>query len=175
VALSLLEQRVLAAALRANGADDRLARAFVAIRQLRLAESAQDTQAEQNQEQRDGSAEYAAYRFALAAGQTQLQSWPDRLLASYAGERAPEPGDGAPALGDYILNEHPALLGAGIGMLLDAAARPWRDRMAQGATPFDILAAALPVSAGERDALVAQAKARFGYDELAARAEAARR
>jgi hypothetical protein len=71
--------------------------------------------------------------------------------------------------------ERPGLTGAAIGLLLDAAAVPWRGQMAQGATPFDILAAAYPVAAGERDALVAQAKARFGYDELAARAEAARR
>ena len=47
--------------------------------------------------------------------------------------------------------------------------------MAQGTTPFDILASAFPVNAGERDVLVAQAKARFGYDQLAARATAARR
>ena len=174
-ALSLLEQRILAAALRANGTDDRLAREFVALRQLRLASSPYDTQGEQNQEQRDGTAEYAAYRFALAAGQTQLQSWPERLLAGYAGERAPEPGSGVTPIGDYMREERPALTGAAIGLLLDAAALPWRGQMAQGTTPFDILAAAFPVEAGERDALVAQAKARFGYDELAARAEAARR
>ena len=47
--------------------------------------------------------------------------------------------------------------------------------MAQGLTPFDILATAFPVAADQRDTLVAQAKQRFGYDELAARAEAARR
>ncbi len=174
-ALSLLEQRILAAALRANGTDDRLVRTFVALRQLRLASSPHDTQAEQNQEQRDGTAEYAAYRFALAAGQTQLQSWPDRLLAGYAGDNAPEPSSGASPLGDYILKEHPALTGAAMGLLLDAAALPWRGQMAQGETPFDILAAAFPVDTSERDALVAQAKARFGYDELTARAEAARR
>jgi hypothetical protein len=78
-------------------------------------------------------------------------------------------------LGDYVLNEHPALVGAAIGLLLDAVALPWRGQMAQRKTPFDILAAAFPVNASERDALVAQAKARFGYDQLAARAEAARR
>jgi hypothetical protein len=175
VALALMEQRILAAALRANGDDERLAREFVAIRQLRLASSQYDMQGEQNQEQRDGTAEYAAYRFALAAGQTQLQSWPDRLLASYAGDNAPEPSSSLSPLGDYILNQHPALTGAAIGLLLDAAALPWRGQMAQGATPFAIRAAAFPVGAAERDALVAQAKARFGYDELAARATAARR
>ncbi len=151
-----------------------MARQLVAVRQLRLSLS-DAVQAEQAQEQRDGAAEHAAYRFALAAGQTQLQSWPDRLLAGHAGENAPEPGSGASPLGDYILLERPALIGAALGLLLDAMALPWRRQMAQGATPFDILAAAFPVDAGERDALVAQAKARFGYDELAARAEAARR
>jgi hypothetical protein len=174
VALALLEQRILAAALRANGTDERLARQLVAVRQLRLSLD-RGVQAEQNQEQQDGTAEYVAYRFALAAGQTQLQSWPDRLLAGYAGDTAPEPGSGALPLGDYILNEHPALLGAAIGLLLDAAALPWRGQMAQARTPFDILAAAFPVDASERDAFIAQAKARFGYDELATRAEAARR
>jgi len=174
VALALLEQRILAAALRANGDDERLARQLVAVRRLRLS-LAGAAQAEQAQEQRDGAAEYAAYRFALAAGQTQLQSWPERLLAGYAGDRAPEPGSGATPIGDYMHEERPGLTGAAIGLLLDAAAIPWRGQMAQGATPFDILAAAYPVAAGERDALVAQAKARFGYDELAARAEAARR
>jgi hypothetical protein len=78
-------------------------------------------------------------------------------------------------IGDYMRDQRPALIGAAIGLLLDAAALPWRGQMAQGATPFDTLAAAFPVAAAERDALVAQAKARFGYDELAARAEAARR
>ncbi|MEO7910826.1 MAG: hypothetical protein ABIV47_14370 [Roseiflexaceae bacterium] len=174
-ALSLLEQRILAAALRANGTDDRLAREFVAIRQLRLASSPYDTQAEQNQEQRDGTAEYVAYRFALAAGQTQLQSWPDRLLAGYAGDNAPELDSGMSPLGDYILEERPALTGAAIGLLLDAAALPWRGQMAQGRTPFNILAAAFPIDLGDRDALAAQAKARFGYDELATRAVAAQR
>jgi hypothetical protein len=47
--------------------------------------------------------------------------------------------------------------------------------MAQGTPQFDILAAAFPIAADERDALVAQAKASFGYDELVVRAEAARR
>jgi hypothetical protein len=174
VALALLEQRILAAALRANGDEDALARQLVAVRQLRLS-LASMVQAEQAQEQRDGTAEYAAYRFSLAAGQTQLQSCPDRKQASYDGDRAPEPGGGAPALGDYFLDQRPALTGAAIGLLLDAAALPWRGQMAQGTTPFDILAAAFPVAGAERDALVAQAKARFGYDELAARAAAARR
>jgi hypothetical protein len=174
IALALLEQRILAAALRANGDDERLARQLVAVRQLRLALT-DAVQAEQAQEQRDGTAEYAAYRFALAAGQTQLQSWPDRLLAGYAGENPPEPGSGAAPLGDYMLEERPALTGAALGLLLDAMALPWRGQMAQGATPFDILAAAFPVEAGEREALVAQAKARFGYAALAARSEAARR
>jgi hypothetical protein len=175
VALALLEQRILAAALRANGEDDRSIREFVAVRQLRLADSPNVVQAEQAQEQRDGTAEYAAYRFALAAGQTQLQSWPDRLLAGYAGDRAPEPGSGATPLGDYMLKERPALVGAAIGLLLDAAALPWRGQMAQGTLPFDILAAAFPIPAAERDALATQAKARFGYDQLVSRAEAARR
>jgi hypothetical protein len=174
VALALLEQRILAAALHANGEDERLARQLVAVRQLRLS-LAGTLQAEQAQEQREGTAEYVAYRFALAAGQTPLQSWPDRLLASYAGERAPDPNSGAPALGDYMVGQRPALTGAALGLLLDAAALPWRGQMAQAATPFDILTASYPVDDGERDELVAQAKARFGYDELAARAEAARR
>jgi len=174
VALALLEQRILAAALRANGDDERLVRQLVAVRQLRLS-LAGAAQAEQAQEQRDGTAEYAAYRFALAAGQTQLQSWPERLLSGYAGDRAPEPGSGVTPIGDYMRDERPALTGAAIGLLLDASAIPWRGQMAQGAKPFDIMAAAFPVAASERDALVAQAKAGFGYDELAARAEAARR
>ncbi|HEX9371816.1 MAG TPA: hypothetical protein VF897_12460, partial [Roseiflexaceae bacterium] len=161
-------------ALRANGDDERLVRQLVAVRQLRLS-LAGAAQAEQAQEQRDGTAEYAAYRFALAAGQTQLQSWPERLLSGYAGDRAPEPGSGVTPIGDYMRDERPALTGAAIGLLLDASAIPWRGQMAQGAKPFDIMAAAFPVAASERDALVAQAKARFGYDELAARAEAARR
>jgi hypothetical protein len=161
VALALLEQRILAEALRANGEEQGLARQLVAVRQLRLSLGG-TVQAEQVQEQREGTAEYVAYRFALAAGQTQLQSWPDRLLAGYAGERAPEPGSGAPALGDYMLGQRPALIGAALGLLLDAAALPWRGQMAQAATPFEILSAAFPVSDGERD-------------ELAARAEAARR
>jgi hypothetical protein len=175
VALALLEQRILAAALRANGDDDRLIRQFVAIRQLRLADASNAVQAEQAQEQREGTAAYVGYRFALAAGQTQLQSWPDRLLAGYAGDNAPDPDSGASPLGDYILEKRPALTGAAIGLLLDVAALPWRGQMAQGTTPIDILAAAFPVAEAERDPLVAQAKARFGYDELVARAEAARR
>ena len=68
-----------------------------------------------------------------------------------------------------------ALVGAAVGLLLDAAAIPWRGQMAEGRTPFDLLAAAFPVAEGERDALVAQGKAGFGYDELLARAAAARR
>ena len=175
VALALLEQRILAAALRANGDDERLARQLVAVRQRRLADSPNMMRAEHAQEQRDGTAAYVGYRFALAAGHTQLQSWPDRLLAGYAGDNAPEPGSGATPIGDYMREERPALVGAAIGLLLDAAALPWRGQMAQGTTPFDILAAAVPVAEAERDALVAQAKARFGYDDLAARAEAARR
>jgi hypothetical protein len=175
VALALLEQRILAAGLHANGADDLLVRELIAIRQLRMAGAANALQAELAQEQRDGTAEYVAYRFALAAGQTQLQSWPERLLAGYAGERAPEPGSGATALGDYMQSERAALVGAAIGLLLDAAAIPWRAQMSEGQTPFDVLAAAFPLAEGERDALVAQAKAGFGYDELVARAEAARR
>jgi hypothetical protein len=175
VALALLEQRILAAALRANGDDARLARQLVAVRQLRLIDSPNAMRADQAQEQRDGTAEYVAYRFALAAGQTQLQSWPDRLLSGYAADRAPEPGSGATPLGDYMLKERPALTGAAIGLLLDASAIPWRGQMAQGTPPFDTLAAAFPVAETERDALVAQSKVRFGYDELAARAEAARR
>jgi hypothetical protein len=131
--------------------------------------------AEHAQEQRDGTTAYVGYRFALAAGQTQLQSWPDRLLAGYAGDTAPAPDSGATPVGDYMRIERPALTGAAIGLLLDAAAWPWRGQMAQGTPPFDILAAAFPVAAAERDALVAQAKARFGYDDLVARAEAARR
>jgi hypothetical protein len=175
VALALLEQRILAAALRANGDDEQLARQLVAVRQMRLAASPNATRAEMAQEQRDGTAEYAAYRFALAAGQPQLQTWPDRLLAGYAGEQAPAPGSAGVALGDYMLNERPALVGAAIGLLLDAAAIPWRGQIADGRTPFDILAAAFPVAEAERDPLVEQAKARFGYDQLVARAEAARR
>jgi hypothetical protein len=175
VALALLEQRILAAALRANGEDEQLAREFVAVRQLRLADSPATIHAEQAQEQRDGTAAYVGYRFALAAGQTQLQSWPDRLLAGYAGDNAPDPGSGATPIGDYMRDERPALLGAAIGLLLDAAARPWRGQMAQGTTPFDMLSATVPVSEAERDTLVAQAKAHFGYDQLAARAESARR
>jgi hypothetical protein len=174
VALALLEQRILAAALRANGDDERLARQLVAVQQQRLS-LAGAPKAEQAQEQHDGTAEYAAYRFALAAGQTQLESWPERLLAGYAADHAPEPGSGLTPIGDYMRDERPALTGAAIELLLDAAAVPWRGQMAQGTTPFDILFAAFPVAAGERDALVAQAKARFGYDELVARAEAARR
>jgi hypothetical protein len=175
VALALLEQRILAAALRANGDDERLTRQLVAVRQLRLAGSPSATQAEQAHEQRDGTAAYVGYRFALAAGQTQLQSWPDRLLAGYAGENAPDPDSGATPIGDYMREERPALSGAAIGLLLDAAALPWRGQMAQGTTPFDILAAAFPVAESERDALVAQAQARFGYDQLLARAETVRR
>jgi hypothetical protein len=174
VALSLLEQRILAAALRANGDDELLARQLVAVRQLQLS-LAGAAQAEQAQEQRDGTAEYVEYRFALAAGQIQLQSWSERLLAGYAGDRAPAPDSGVTPIGDYMREDRPALVGAAIGVLLDASGIPWRGRMAQGATPFDLLAVAFPVAAGERDALVAQAKVRFGYDELAARAEAARR
>jgi len=174
VALALLEQRILAAALRANGADERLARQLIAVRQLRYP-PAGAARAEQAQEQREGTAEYVGFRFASAAGQTQLQSWPERLLAGYAGERAPEPGSGATPIGDYMREERPALVGAAIGVLLDAAAIPWRAQMARGEIPFDVLAAAFPVADGERDALVAQAKASFGYDELVERVEAARR
>jgi hypothetical protein len=173
-ALALLEQRILAAALRANGADERLARQLVAVRQLRLP-NAGAARAEYAQEQRDGTAEYVAYRFASAAGLAQLQSWPERLLAGYAGERAPEPGDGAAPIGDFLRDERPALMGAALGLLLDAAAIPWRSEMAQARTQFDILAAAFPAPEGQREALAAQAKANFGYDELVARAEAARR
>jgi very-short-patch-repair endonuclease len=175
VALALLEQRIPAAALRANGDDERLARQLVAVRQLRLASSPRISRAEQFQEQRDGTAAYVGYRFALAAGQTQLQSWPDRLLAGYAGENAPDLDSGATPIGDYMREERPALSGAAIGLLLDAATLPWRGQMAQGTTPFDILAAAFPVAESERDTLVAQTQARFGYDQLVARAEAARR
>jgi hypothetical protein len=174
MALALLEQRILAAALRANGADEQLARQLIAVRQLRLPQAA-GALAEQAQEQRDGTAEYVAYRFAAAAGQSQLQSWPERLLAGYAAERAPAPGSGASPIGDYMRDERPALVGAAIGGLLDVSAIPWRGQMAQGKTPFEILAAAFPLADGEPEALAAQAKAAFGYDELAARVEAARR
>jgi hypothetical protein len=74
-----------------------------------------------------------------------------------------------------MLQERPALVGAAIGLLLDAAALPWRSQMAQGTPQFGILAAAFPVAADERDALAAQAKVGFGYDELVLQAEAARR
>jgi hypothetical protein len=66
-------------------------------------------------------------------------------------------------------------MGAAIGVLLDASAIPWRGEMAEGKTPFEILAAAFPVADGERQALATQAKAAFGYDELAARVATARR
>jgi hypothetical protein len=56
---------------------------------------------------------------------------------------------------------------------MDAAAIAWRPQMAEGATPFDVLAAALPVADADRDALLQQAKQRFGYAELEARATAA--
>ena len=88
-----------------------------------------------------------------------MQSWPDRLLASYAGDTAPEPRSSLAPLGDYILNQHPALTGAAIELLLDAAALPWRGQMAQGTPPFAILATALPVNASERDTLAARAAA----------------
>jgi hypothetical protein len=174
MALALLEQRILAAALRANGADEQLVRQFIAVRQLRLPRAA-DALAEQAREQRDGTAEYVAERFATAAGQARLQSWPERLLAGYAGERVPAPGSGVPPIGDYMRDERPALMGAAIGVLLDASAISWRGQMAAGKTPFEILAAAFPLGEGERETLAAQAKAAFGYEELAARVEAARR
>src|SRR5262249_49655338 len=88
VALALLEQRILAAGLQSASGDERLLREFIAIRQSRLSR-ADAPLAEQAQEQRDGTAEYVAYRFATAGGQIQLQSWPERLLAAYAGARAP--------------------------------------------------------------------------------------
>jgi hypothetical protein len=174
MALALLEQRILAAALRADGADEQLVRQFVAVRQLRLPQAA-DALAEQAREQRDGTAEYVAERFAAASGQVRLQSWPERLLAGYAGERAPAPGSGVPPIGDYLRDERPGLVGAAIGELLDASAIPWRGQMADGKTPFELLASAFPLAEGERETLVAQAKAAFGYDELVARIEAARR
>jgi hypothetical protein len=174
MALALLEQRVLAAALRANGADEQLVRQFIAVRQLRLPQAA-DALAEQAREQRDGTAEYVAERFAAAAGQVRLQSWPEQLLAGYAGELAPAPGSGAPPIGDYMRDERPGLVGAALGVLLDASAISWRGQMAEGKTPFEILSTAFPLAEGERETLAAQAKATFGFDELVARIEAARR
>jgi hypothetical protein len=47
--------------------------------------------------------------------------------------------------------------------------------MAEGKTPFDVLAAAMPVADEEREALVQQAKERFHYAELEVRAEVALR
>jgi hypothetical protein len=174
LALALLEQRILAAALRADGADKELVRQFIAVRQLRLPQPA-DALAEQAREQREGTAEYVAERFAAAAGQIRLQNWPERLLAAYAGERSAAPSSDTPPIGDYVRDERPALMGAAICMLLDASALSWRDQMADGKTPFEILADASPLDERQREELAAQAMITFGYDELTARVAAARR
>lgn len=172
VALALLEQRVLAEALRGAASDEALLRQLVAIRQERAARDPEAIRAEQAREQRDGTAEYAAYRFATAAGQVQLQSWRERLLAAYAGDSPPASSDGIAPIERFMREQRPALTGAAIGLLLDASAVGWRPRMAEGLTPFDVLAATVNVSDAERDALVRQAKQRFGYAELDARAAA---
>jgi hypothetical protein len=175
LALALLEQRVLAAALRSAATDEQLLRQFVAVRQLRLARYPNPTRDELAIEKDDGTAEYVAYRFALASGFAQLQAWPERLLARYAGDSPPEPDVDPVAIGRYLRAERPALTGAALGILLDALAIPWRPLMAKGQTPFLVLERAYRVLDAERDTLLQQAKLRFGYDELAARAEAARR
>jgi hypothetical protein len=172
LALALLEQRVLAAALRGGAADEQLLRQFVAIRQWRLASYPTPTRDELAIEREDGTAEYVAYRFALATGFAQLQSWPERLLARYAGELAPEPVTDPAAIARYLRAERPALTGAALGVLMDELAIPWRPRMAEGKLPFLVLESAYRVLDAERDALLQQAKDRFGYAELEARAAA---
>jgi hypothetical protein len=173
IALALLEQRVLVEALGTAGEDARPLSELVAVRQLRLARFPAATQAEQALEQRDGTAEYVASRFAMAAGQLQAQPWREKLLAHYAGERAPEPNDSTAPIDVYMLQERPALTGAALGFVMDAAAIAWRPRMAAGKTPFDVLAAAIIVNEADRDALVGQAKARYNFAELETRAEVA--
>ncbi|HEU5100603.1 MAG TPA: hypothetical protein VFU22_16350 [Roseiflexaceae bacterium] len=175
LALALLEQRVLAAALRSAAPDEQLLRQFVAVRQLRLDRYPDPTRDELAIEKEDGTAEYVAYRFALASGFAQLQAWPERLLARYAGDSPPEPDVDPMAIRRYLREERPALVGAALGVLLDALAIPWRGQMAKGQTPFLVLESAYRVLDAERDTLLQQAKASFGYDELLARAEAARR
>jgi hypothetical protein len=171
VALALLEQRILAAVLRDGAVDERLLRQFVAIRQSRLARYPNMVKDEAGREQRDGTAEYVVYRFMTASGFTQLQSWPERLMAPYAGDSPPEPGIDPAALVRYLRAERPALSGAVLGLVLDAVALPWRPHLGEGQTPFDVLEAAFRIKNDEREALAQQAKERFNYAELEARAE----
>jgi hypothetical protein len=61
--------------------------------------------------------------------------------------------------------------GDALGALMDRVGIAWRPAVAQGQTPYDILAGALSLSDSERAALLAQAQELYEYPSLLTQAQ----
>lgn len=149
-ALALVEDQVLAQS--AASADDarRILRTFTAIRATRNEKQPAIRAIEYDQERYEGTARYVQSRFALAVGQ------PPASIAAAPG--AP------PDLLRYLSGNRSYALGSAVGLLLGLGyGDGWRRLVADEASAPQAAAGLVgPISAGERDRLVADAAQRYG-------------
>ena len=186
-ALVALETRILRDAVLAKDAAQRRARVeqFLAVRTLRRAGLDTASVSYENlNEFSEGTARYVAFRFDqlgervtpvpemyLRTGFTgyrgvlprRLEQAMDNMVkvASFSDDRFGNKFGGGPMR--FRLYD----TGAAQALLLDDVAPDWKQRIfAPGVYLTDLLAAAIPLSPGQRADLVSQAKAEYGYDSI---------
>jgi hypothetical protein len=159
VALAALEQKILSAALGAQGLErERLIRQFVGVRRHRWdAGGAPLIYLETREERSEGMARYVDLSLLARVGR-----------GAAPGDAVRRRLDDFPSVESMKKHRHYES-GAAQGLLLDwAGVSDWKARVAAGAAPSDLLAAAFPVSSPKE--LAAQAKAEHAYAALQARA-----
>ena len=160
LALAALEQRALKSALQAAAPAEsaRFARQFLAVRAERYTRLPDSGDVETDQERTEGMAQYI---------EENLMARPDV---------APVPGgviplitrrlDRFPTIDDMEKGRYYAT-GAAQGLLLDRAGHAgWKELVSAGAAPHELLALSYPMSSGTGQALLAEAKAEHGYNDL---------
>lgn len=160
LALAALEQRALKSALQAGDPAEsaRFARQFLSVRTERYSRQPDSRGQEANEERSEGLALYV---------EENLMDRP---------EVTPKPGgvigvvvrylDVFPEVTDMEKGRYYGT-GAAQGLLLDRAGHEgWKERVAAGSSLRDLLALSYPLSAGSGGALLSEAKAGHGYDEL---------
>ena len=160
LALAALEQRALKSALQTAdpAGSARFARQFLAVRAERYARLPDSGDVETEQERTEGMAQYI---------EENLMARPDV---------APVPGgviplitrrlDRFPTIDDMEKGRYYAT-GAAQGLLLDRAGHAgWKELVSAGAAPHELLALSYPMSSGTGQALLAEAKAEHGYNDL---------
>lgn len=160
LALAALEQRALKSALQAAvpAESSRFVRQFLAVRAERYARLPDSRTVEIDQERTEGMAQYI---------EENLMARPDV---------APAPGGVIPLI-TRRLDSFPTIdemdkgryygTGAAQALLLDRAGHAgWKELVAAGAAPRDLLALSYPVSSGTGQSLLAEARSEHGYDDL---------